>query len=96
MNPTTETSASSTQDQGNAAPHPIPIEVNFRPVVMPKREATGLEIKQTAIAQEVPIQLDFVLFQDFGKGRRELVRDDQIVKLEPHSKFEAVPGDDNS
>jgi len=98
MNSTTETAASPVQAQGGSAAHPhrIPIEVNFRPVVMPTRETTGIEIKRTAIAQEVPIQIDFVLFQDFGKGRRELLRDDQVVELEPHNKFEAVPGDDNS
>jgi Multiubiquitin len=73
-----------------------PISVNFKPVIMPNRQATGLEIKQTAIRQGVNIQIDFVLFRDKGHGRRDPIRDDERVELHPGEKFEAVPGDDNS
>jgi Multiubiquitin len=73
-----------------------PISVNFKPVTMPRRQATGLEIKQTAVDQGVNIQIDFVLFRDKGHGRRDPIRDDERVELHPGEKFEAVPGDDNS
>jgi len=74
----------------------ITITVNFKPVTMPERQATGLEIKQAAIAQGVNIQPDFVLFRDKGHGRRDPIRDDENVELHNGEKFEAVPGDDNS
>lgn len=74
----------------------VAITVNFKPVTMPDRHATGLEIKQTAIAQGVNIQPDFVLFRDKGHGRRDPIRDDEKVALHSGEKFEAVPGDDNS
>jgi hypothetical protein len=74
----------------------ITISVNFKPVTMPDRHATGLEIKIAAIAQGVNIQPDFVLFRDRGHGRRDPIRDDEKVEIHRGDKFEAVPGDDNS
>lgn len=74
----------------------VVITVNFKPVTMPDKRATGLEIKQAAIAQGVNIQPDFVLFRDKGHGRRDPIRDDEKVELHRGDKFEAVPGDDNS
>lgn len=74
----------------------ITITVNFKPVMMPSRHATGLEIKQTAIKQGVNIKVDFVLFRDQGHGRRDPIRDEEKVELHRGEKFEAVPGDDNS
>lgn len=74
----------------------VTITVNFKAVIMPGKHATGLEIKQAAVAQSVNIQLDFVLFRDKGHGRRDPVRDDEKVALHPGDRFEAVPGDDNS
>jgi Multiubiquitin len=76
--------------------HVVDITVNFKPVVMPAHRATGLQIKQTAIAQGVAIQLDFVLFRDRGNGRRDPVRDSETIELTRGERFEAVPGDDNS
>lgn len=74
----------------------IPITVNFKPVTMDQRQATGLQIKEAAIAQGVNIKLDFVLFHDRGHGRRDPIRDQEPVELHRGEKFEAVPGDDNS
>ena len=78
------------------AASPTSIVVNFNPVTMPTRRATGLEIKQAAIAQGVNIKADFLLFRDEGNGRRDPVRDDVPVALHDGEKFEAVDGDDNS
>lgn len=74
----------------------VTITVNFKPVTMPDRHATGLQIKQAAIAQGVNIQLDFILFRDRGHGRRDPIRDDESIELHRGERFEAVPGDDNS
>ena len=74
----------------------IEILVNFKPVAVESDRVTGLAIKEAAIAQGVGIQLDFVLFEDHGHGRRDLVRDDQVVHVHRGARFEAIPGDDNS
>ena len=83
-------------DEDDRHVNQITITVNFKPVTLRDRHATGLEIKQAAIAQGVNIQPDFVLFRDKGHGRRDPIRDDETVELHPGEKFEAVPGDDNS
>ena len=92
---TPETSADARAGESGHA-HSVEITVNFKPVVMPTRRATGLEIKKAAIDQGVGIQLDFVLFHDRGHGRRDRIRDDETIELTRGEKFEAVPGDDNS
>ena len=77
-------------------PHEIKIEVNERPVVMKQQRATGREIKQAAIAQGVPIQLDFVLSEELGERRSRVIGDNEEVHLHEHEKFIAVAPDDNS
>ena len=42
----------------------VHIHVNEKPVILGTHEATGLVIKETAIAQHVPIQPDFVLSEE--------------------------------
>lgn len=74
----------------------VEVLVNFKPVLLHRRRITGLGIKESAIRQGINIQRDFVLFEDRGGGRRELIRDNQIVHVRSGARFEAVPGDDNS
>lgn len=76
--------------------HTVEVLVNFKTVVLPSNEITGFDIKQSAISQGVGIQIDFVLFQDHGHGRRDLIRDDEVVHAHRGDRFEAIPGDDNS
>lgn len=57
---------------------------------------TGLEIKQAAIAQGVPIQIDFVLSEELANGRTQIVGDNETVTVNKRSKFHAVSPDDNS
>lgn len=86
--------------QANAVQVPktktVEISVNFKTVVMPDHKATGLSIKQTAIAQGVNIKPDFVLYEVKDGNRRHRVPDDKEISLHPGDKFEAVPDDDNS
>jgi hypothetical protein len=93
-----ETGTTETMKVEGVAAHPstVTVTVNTKPVDLPKRRVTGLEIKQAAIAQGVNIQADFVLFRVKEHGKRDPIRDDE--KVEPHrgDEFEAVPGDDNS
>lgn len=77
-------------------PHPVTVKVNTRPVSFPDHKATGLVIKQTAIAQGVPIQLDFVLFEVNPGGHLTTIPDDKTVTLRDNEEFRAVAPDDNS
>lgn len=74
----------------------VEISVNFKPVVMPDHKATGLQIKQTAIAQGVNIKPDFILYEVKDGSRRHRVPDEKEISLHPGDKFEAVADDDNS
>ena len=89
-----------TLDHGGYAPHPDPhqiqIFVNGKPVTVHEKELEGLKIKEAAIAQGVQIQLDFVLFEDLSNGKQVIVKDEQIVKVHEHQRFEAITNDDNS
>lgn len=76
--------------------HRIEILVNERPVTVEGHKQTGLSIKQAAIDQKVPIELDFVLSIERGGGKTELVGDDQKITVHKHERFLAIPNDDNS
>ena len=67
-------------------PREVPIKVNTKPVILPKHRMTGLGIKDTAIAQGVEIQPDFILTLD--------ARDGKPVKT--IAEFTANDGEDNS
>jgi hypothetical protein len=79
-----------------AREHDVVITVNERPVTVLGPKVTGLEIKQAAIAQGVPIHLDFVLSEELPNGRTRPVRDHDEVTVNKHSRFVAIPPDDNS
>lgn len=75
----------------------IHITVNEKPVTVHQHEATGLQIKEAAIAQHVPnIKPDFVLSQELGERRSRVIGDNQTIELHDHQKFIAVAPDDNS
>lgn len=74
----------------------IQITVNNRPVQVEDKRLTGLEIKEAAISQGVPIHLDFILSEHLNHGGTRIIGDADEVKVNKHSKFTAVAGDDNS
>jgi len=74
----------------------ITVLVNEKRVVFDRERQTGMSIKQTAIAQGVPIQLDFILSIERGGGKTELIGDDEKVELHDGDRFLAIPNDDNS
>jgi hypothetical protein len=74
----------------------IEVKVNGRTVRLPKAELTGLEIKQAAIAQGVPIELGFILQQELPNGNSRIIGDHDLVKVRPHERFTAIANDDNS
>ena len=77
-------------------PRTIEIEVNGKPVEMSKTEASGLAIKEAAIAQGVNIQVGFMLQQELPNGSSKVVGNDDIVRLRKHLRFTAIAPDDNS
>jgi hypothetical protein len=77
-------------------PKEIAIEVNGKTVTMAEREATGFEIKQAAVAQQVNIQIGFVLQQELPNGSSAIIGDNDTVRLHEHLRFTAIAPDDNS
>lgn len=74
----------------------VAVSVNEKPVTFHVRHATGMEIKETAIAQGVHIQRDFVLYEVKGPGKLTRIADDGKVTLHPEQRFRATTPDDNS
>ena len=74
----------------------VTIEVNDHKVEMPAGPATGLEIKEAAIKQDVNIQLNFVLQVQLPNGSSKVIGDGDKVPLTEHLAFTAIAADDNS
>ena len=72
------------------------VEVNETFVELGKRKQTGASLKEAAIAQGVPIKMDFVLSEIFDNGEEQVIADDNEITVKYHDDFWAVPGDDNS
>lgn len=72
------------------------IIVNENPVPITGHRHTGLEIKQAAIAAGLSVDLDFVLSEEKGPGKHDIVGDGQEVTLTKKSRFELIPNDDHS
>ena len=74
----------------------IEIEVNDHKVKMHEGPAAGLEIKQAAIDQGVPIQTSFVLQLHLPNGSSKVIGDEDKIQLSEHLAFTAIAADDNS
>jgi hypothetical protein len=74
----------------------VTISVNNRPVIITRGDHTGLEIKQVAMAQNVPIQMDFILSLDKPDGDAKVIGNRDIHHVRAHDKFTAIADDDNS
>lgn len=74
----------------------VSILVNKRPVQIDKGVRSGLEIKQAAIAQGVPMKPDFVLSLHTEGGQTKIIGDSDPVKVHDGQRFTAVADDDKS
>lgn len=74
----------------------IEIHVNERPVHMSGHRHTGLEIKEAAIAQDVKIERDFLLYLVRDHQPNKQMEDDEEVTITDKSRFHAIADDDNS
>lgn len=77
-------------------PKQVPVEVNSKPVVLDEKVMTGLEIKQAAMAQQVQIQLDFVLQLERPNGEWDPIGDGEEVHVKNGMNFTCIAPDDNS
>lgn len=73
----------------------IHVTVNRRPVTLHGAAQTGLAIKETAIAQGVPIKIDFLLSRKDGPKFKP-VGDTENIRVRNDDEFRANDGDDNS
>ena len=64
-------------------------------VIVHGNRQTGLSIKEAAIAQGVPIQMDFLLSRKHGP-KFQPVGDDEHIRVHDSDEFRALDGDDNS
>ena len=85
-----------TNNQGDQKHKTITVYVNEHPVAFSEKEATGLEIKETAIAQGVKIKPDFELFLVKPGEKPKQIADKEKVELKQDEKFHAVSPDDKS
>lgn len=73
----------------------IHVTVNRRPVSLHGAAQTGLAIKEAAIAQGVPIKIDFLLSRKDGPKFKP-VGDTENIRVRNEDEFRANDGDDNS
>jgi Multiubiquitin len=76
--------------------HRVEIAVNNKPVHLDGPKASGLQIKQAAIAQGVQIEVDFQLSEIKIDGKHKIIGDNDIVTLHDGLRFVATAPDDNS
>jgi Multiubiquitin len=74
----------------------VTVEVNSRPVALTEKKMMGAEIKATAIAQGVQIQLDFVLQLERPNGEFDTIGDADELNIRKGLSFTAIAPDDNS
>jgi hypothetical protein len=87
---------STAEHQEQAQGHQVTVTVNHKPVTVPRPKVTGLQIKEAAIAEGLPIELDFLLSEELHSGETRIVGDQDVVTVNKNSRFTAVAGDDNS
>jgi multiubiquitin len=78
------------------AQHLVDIIVNTKPVRIEGPKATGLQIKEAAIAQGVKMQVSFQLSEKLGDHKTRVIGDADTVTLHEGAVFAAVADDDNS
>jgi hypothetical protein len=84
-------------DETPEARRPVTVKVNDEPVELPAHRVSGLEIKQAAIAQSVPIELDFELtWEAHDKKPAQNVTDDEKITVTKDSEFTAVDNEEDS
>lgn len=76
--------------------HLVDVVVNTKPVQIPGPTATGVEMKEAAIAHGVQIEMSFQLSEKIGEHKTQVIGDTDTVHLHEGQVFVAVADDDNS
>jgi Multiubiquitin len=75
----------------------VEVTVNRQSVTLESHRVTGREIKAAAIAQDVQIELDFLLTLEASPGHpARTIDDDETITVTKHSEFTANDVDDDS
>jgi NAD(P)H-flavin reductase len=85
-----------TDETAQHSHHDVEITVNNKQVHIAGPKASGLEIKQAAIAQGVQIEADFRLAEIKPDGKHKIIGDNESVALHDGLRFVATAPDDNS
>jgi hypothetical protein len=85
-----------TQAQTEGQLREVSILVNDQVVKVSGPRATGLEIKESAIRQGLPIDVGFQLIEELPHDRTRVVGDADVVEVRNDSRFLALAPDDNS
>lgn len=80
--------AKTAQASGDPKTHPVPIFIDGKHYQAPKETMTGSQIRALA---KPPIGADRDLWIEGPKGLDKLVGDDQVLELEPATRFFTVP-----
>jgi hypothetical protein len=72
-------------------PEQVEILVNDKLVVLRQQSATGRQIKEDAINQDVHIHLEDQLWEELEDGAVKAVADEEEVSLRHHHHFTATP-----
>lgn len=76
--------------------HLVEITVNNKKIEVEGPKATGLQIKEAAIAQGLAIELSFQLSEKLGPHKTKIIGDTDTVTVHEDAVFVAVADDDNS
>ena len=76
--------------------HLVEVTVNKKHVEVEGPTATGLQIKEAAIAQDVDIEITFLLSKKLADHKTKKIGDDEVVHLHKGEEFVAIADDDNS
>lgn len=85
-----------TSESRDALQGGFPISVNHKPVEVKEALPTGMEIKEAAIEQGLPIERDFQLAKVGLDDKQHIVGDADKVDVLEFKTFFATAGDDNS
>ena len=88
---------STTSSQEYAVPaKPFEISVNRKPVKVGGPVVTGLEIKEAALKQGLPIELGFQLAVVEADGKEKIIGNSDKVDVREFKTFFATASDDNA
>jgi len=93
-----EVSQHGSEGEDGRVDHPVVVQVNRKyRIRLPFPRVTGMQIKEAAKAEGVPIELDFLLTVEAGDDRpARAIGDGETIEVTDDMEFTANDGDDDS